>query len=142
VAVQTVTAISGRHLRNDNIDYRTGQWTTRTVTLPATAYNIQVGDSRYYPAPIRKEVAQHLIGVIGRQTIDGKRTLHLQGQVGSTVTQIWVEPRSYLAVRAVTAGTGIATASSPRLLFRWLPPTHANEAKTMLVRPKGFQHTG
>jgi hypothetical protein len=136
VVAQHVTSIAGGQGRTDTVLYPAKQWMTRTFAVPPTARDVGVTGSGYFPAQIREREKLHLISVIGRQTIKGKKTLRLRDQTGALGQEIWVEPTTYIAVKAVET-YGPTTKS---LAFDWLMPTRANQAKLKLVVPRGFEH--
>jgi hypothetical protein len=136
---ESVVSIEGRRLRLDRVFYPDREWTTSTRTIPATAHGIVIPGSEFFPSEIRKRIKKKLIGAVGRTTINGVRTVHLQGQVGAVIEHIWVKPVTYLAVRhRLTSADPTFRLPSNTQRFTWLRATRTNLNKLKLVVPSGF----
>ena len=140
VVGQSTVTITRNRIRTENVFYPAKQCVTRTATLPPSAHSLQIRHSAYFPAEVRKLVSTGRIGLVGRPTIAGRKTLQLQGQTGPQLLQIWVEPKTYLVVQVVVRWIGRGVIE--KLMFDWLPRTPANQAKLKLIVPPGFQHVG
>lgn len=79
--------------------------------------------------------------VAGAQRVGGVRALELKPAGKGTVTTVfWVDPATYLPVRAVTTISPPTTARVTTMTddFRWLRPTPANLADLDVRIPAGF----
>jgi hypothetical protein len=79
--------------------------------------------------------------VAGTQRVDGVRALELKPAGKGTMTTVfWVDPATYLPVRAVTTISPPATVRVTTIAddFRWLRPTPANLADLDVRIPAGF----
>jgi hypothetical protein len=135
---QSAVSVRGSRIRTDTVVYPAKRWITRTASIPPTAHGLQIRHSAYFPAEVRKLVSTRRVGLVGTQAVAGRKTLKLQGQAGPQVLQIWVEPKTYLAVQLVVRWNGRGIIE--KLAFDWLPRTPTNQAKLKLVVPPGFQH--
>jgi hypothetical protein len=88
---------------------------------------------------LRTAVACGSLSVAGHQTVDGTDTIKLKSRPDSPIAEtIWVDPRTYLPVRAVV-GSGYSPAVQQTADFTWLPPTAQNLAKLAVPVPAGFR---
>jgi hypothetical protein len=86
-----------------------------------------------WPAFIRFELSCGAYVVHSRERVDGVDALELTGNRG--LVALWVDPRTYLPVRAV-----FDLGQHPvQTDFRWLPPTSANLAHLSLRVPPAFR---
>jgi hypothetical protein len=85
----------------------------------AALIHAELGCGRYTPA--------------GRQRVDGVDAIKITGRDGLAV--LWVDPATYLPVRALLA----FAQERPQTDFRWLPPAQASLALLNVPVPAGFQ---
>lgn len=86
-----------------------------------------------WPAFIRFELSCGAYLVHSRERVDGVDALKLTGNRG--LVALWIDPKTYLPVRAV-----FDLGQRPvRTDFRWLPPTSANLAHLSLQVPLAFR---
>lgn len=86
-----------------------------------------------WPAFIRFELSCGAYTATGRQRVDGVNAVKITGNRG--LVALWVDPKTYLPVRAV-----FRLGQQPvQTDFRWLPPTPANLAHLSLHVPPGFR---
>jgi hypothetical protein len=86
-----------------------------------------------WPALIRFELSCGAYLAHSVQRIDGVNSLKITGNGG--LAALWVDPKTYLPVRAVF-DLGRRPIQTD---FRWLPPTSANRAHLSLRVPPGFR---
>jgi hypothetical protein len=86
-----------------------------------------------WPAFIRFELSCGAYLGHSRERVDGVDALRLTGNRG--LVALWVDPRTYLPVRAVFD----LGQHSVQTAFRWLPPTSASLAHLSLQVPPGFR---
>jgi hypothetical protein len=86
-----------------------------------------------WPAFIRFELRCGEYTTDGRQRVDGVDAIKLTGDRGRAA--LWVDPKTYLPVRAIFAFARTPTQTD----FRWLRPTSANLAHLRLQVPPGFR---
>ncbi len=72
--------------------------------------------------------------VDGYQEADGIRAIRLAGTYTGTRTTLWIDPATYLPVRAVFTDRG----QQVRADFRWLSPTSASLAQLHVAIPAAF----
>jgi hypothetical protein len=100
------------------------------------------------PAVIRQELASRSFRLVGTETVNGQRLLHLRGAStlpplgprgwGYDTLDIWISSATYLPVSSVT-GLG---PYAPRVYstFKWLRPTRQNRAVFAPEIPSGFRN--
>ena len=78
---------------------------------------------------------------VGRQRVDGIETIELRSRPGSLASEtIWVNPRTYLPVRAaIRLALGHLPGRPQMANITWLPPTPQNLAKLTVPVPSGFR---
>ena len=92
-------------------------------------------------AEIRTALSCGQYVVAGTQRVDGVRALELKPATKGTLTTVfWVDPATYLPVRAVTTISPPTTVRVTTITddFRWLRPTPANLADLGVRIPAGF----
>jgi hypothetical protein len=129
-------------------------WMSTQHRLPFRSSHAE-NDAAVRAQSYRDKVANGIASVLGREVIDGRKTLHLQeiirppapqfpkgipvppgGRFPSFRNDAWVDPFTYLPVRtSFSAGSGGAVTDET-----WLPRTPANIGKTKIVIPPGFKH--
>jgi hypothetical protein len=122
--------------------YRSGTW-WRT-TYPVSAANQQAPTScggpdillgsGGWPAFLRHELSCGAFTKGSRQRIGGIDAIGLTGNGGQEM--FWVNPRTYLPVRAIFA---VAAGARSRTDFGWFTPTQARLAELRLPVPPGFR---
>jgi hypothetical protein len=86
-----------------------------------------------WPALIRFELSCGAYLMHSRERVDGVDALKLTGNRG--LAALWIDPKTYLPVRAV-----FDLGQHPiQTDFRWLPPTSANVTHLSLQVPPGFR---
>lgn len=100
-----------------------------------TASGVDVTD----PESMRAALKKGKLELLGEETIDGKRTLHLgvNGDGGSRF-EFWVDVESFLPVQS-TAKKGGDTSGGELSKWKWLPRTPENLDKLTLTAPPGFK---
>lgn len=100
------------------------------------------------PAVIRRELAGGSFRLVGTETVNGQKLLHLRGNTtlpplgprrwGDDTLDIWINNATYLPVSSVT-GLG---PHAPRMYstFKWLPPTRQNRGVFAPEIPPGFRN--
>jgi hypothetical protein len=86
-----------------------------------------------WPAFIREELSCGEYMTADRQLVDGIDAIKITGNKG--LDTLWVNPATYLPVRAIFTFGRLRTETS----FRWLPPTRANLARLSVRVPPGFR---
>jgi hypothetical protein len=113
----------------------------------------------HWPAFIQATLACGAATVTGHVRINGEDTLRITGSPVRARPQgkevkwlpdrwtLYVDPRTYLPVRISSSSPNpvFGRAGASHLLtsvtdVRWLPPTAANIAKTLVTIPPGFRH--
>ena len=118
--------------------YRDATWWRATIGAPPAPSapprcggpGVDIG-SGGWTAFIRYELGCGGYTADGRQRVDGIDAIKLTGGRGSA---LWVNPATYLPVRAVIAGRQPIQTD-----FRWLSPTPANLAQLNVPIPAGFR---
>jgi hypothetical protein len=78
---------------------------------------------------------------VGRQRVNGIEAIELTSRSGSPISEtIWVDPDTYLPVRAVIRSAGSFPVTQETADITWLPPTSQNLAKLAVPIPAGFRH--
>jgi hypothetical protein len=102
---------------------------TSVGSLPAT-----VADA------LRTAVSCGSLTVSGHQTVDGTDTIKLTSRPGSLISEtIWVDPSTYLPVRAAVRSAAGYSPVQQTADFTWLQPTAQNQAKLTVPVPGGFR---
>ena len=77
---------------------------------------------------------------VGRQRVNGIEAIELTSRPGSPISEtIWVDPDTYLPVRAVIRSAGGFPVTQETADITWLPPTSQNLAKLAVPIPAGFR---
>ncbi len=133
------------------VDYGSRTWSRWTVRAhlaprlprgPCSAYlPAPVGEQINWPARIREALRCAAYRATGRQWIDGIHTIRIAtarppGGVGQI---FWVDPATYLPVRAVWAWPSGKPTTVLSGDFRWLAPTKARLAALRVSVPAGFR---
>jgi hypothetical protein len=123
------------------IDYDARTWSVGHLTdRPEPASNVDVTDAD----SVRKAITSGTVSLVGKETLDGRDTLHLRvfGPDHSYRIDMWVESTSYLPVREAAAkSTGpdeFPESATVTTTYTWLPRTEENLAKLTLTPPPGF----
>jgi hypothetical protein len=129
-------------LTSTAVFYRSGTWWRGTIG-PATAGNgpapvrcvpgIQIGPGGW-PAFLSHALSCGEYTKGGHRRIGGIDAIELTGGGGGTV--IWVNPQTYLPVRATLSIPGGARIQTD---FDWLAPTRARLAQLRVLVPPGFR---
>jgi len=127
------------------VDYDLRKWSTGRMTDkhgPSPIPDITDANS------IRAAVANGTLQLVGKETVDGLDTLHLQliGPQRMYRIDMWVDVKTYLPVQeiAVKSGGGTGEAEFPAAhavtaKYDWLPRTEENLARLVLTAPPGFE---
>jgi len=122
--------------------YRSGTWWRAThpgsaangqAPTPCGGSDILVGPGGW-PAFLRHELSCGAFTKGGRQRIGGIDAIELTGNGGREM--FWVNPQTYLPVRAIVA---ISAGARFRTDFGWFTPTQARLAELNLRVPPGFR---
>jgi len=105
---------------------------TQATVPPTCGKGVDLGAGGW-PAFIRFELSCGAYLMHGRERVDGVDALKLTGNRG--LVALWIDPKTYLPVRAVF-DLGQRPVQTD---FRWLPPTPANLAHLSLQVPPGFR---
>ena len=122
---------------------------TRVVLFPVSLTWGGLGARIPSASAIRRELANGSFRLVGTQTVQGQRLLHLRGSGvlpqlkplnhpgwGYQTIDTWINARTYLPVSSVTGEGPYA----PRMhsIFTWLPATPQNRAVLSPEIPPGF----
>jgi hypothetical protein len=155
----SLSTIADGKLTAQSVDYQKRTWRTITGTVPTSS---AAAGSPGYAEQIREQVSSGVYVLLGTDSINGKKVLHLRKPIGppelsmravspSGVTMpaparahfpnelhMWVDPSTYLPVRSeLTSPSGVRL----EVDYDWLPRTPENLGKLELVVPPGFNHT-
>jgi hypothetical protein len=140
--VRTTTAAGGRAATTIAVNYRDATWWRATSQAPPAASapaprgcggpGVDLGPGGW-PSFIRHQLSCGGYTAVGRQRVDGISAIKLTEGNGRNV--LWVDPATYLPVRAVFAGRQ----QQIRTDFRWLSPAPARLAELSLPVPAGYR---
>jgi hypothetical protein len=113
-------------------------WWRATGGIPALAkpapaacgHDVALGAGGW-PAFIRNQLRCGAYTVAGRQLVDGVDAIKIDGDGQAGLRTLWVDPRTYLPVRVVSAGL--------QTDFQWLKPTPAQLAQLKLTVPRDYR---
>ncbi len=130
---------TGRTERGVSIDYLTRTWWV-SWSPDDDAPAVPGGLLPATTAQLRDELAAGTLTVTGHQWIGGTDTLRVLLTGHSSALdgrlEMWLDPASYLPVRAALAGPGPVAGFHEEL--SWLPATAANRARLTVSPPPGF----
>ncbi len=141
VDVRSTIAAGGR-ATTVAVNYRDATWWRATSQgPPATPAPAQLGCGSHgmdlgpggWPSFIRHQLSCGGYTASGRQRVNGISAIKLTEGKGRDV--LWVDPATYLPVRALIAGRQQQVQTD----FRWLPPAPARLAQLSLPVPAGFR---
>lgn len=133
-----------------HIDYQARTWSK-------TTYSFGSASSSPGPAPLpvtpkqsaarlRAQVAAGQMTVVGPETVDGRKSIHLKEVTDQGELDMWVDPATYLPIREISAPPGVPLTSSQAIRddYRWLPDTPANLRLVTAAAaiPPGFTEIG
>lgn len=95
--------------------------------------SLNSGAGNGWPAFIRSQLSCGEYALDGRQRIDGIDAIKITGNKG--LDTLWVDPATYLPVRAILSLGRVQTQAD----FRWLAPTPAHLTKLHVSVPAGFR---
>jgi hypothetical protein len=130
-AAASITTVTGERIA---VDYASRTWAD-VKGVPLTPQG--AGPT---PETIRAYIAAGQYRVVGRVELDGRPAIELVRTYtgGKDRDQrLWVDPGTYLPLRAVTTQTGVRVQAD----YEFLPPTEANLANLRPVIPPGFTQT-
>jgi hypothetical protein len=139
IAEWTATARSARPV-SVTVNYRLRNWWRSAPqaapappgTLSCGGRDVLIG-SGGWAAFIRTELGCGGFVTDGRQRVDGVDAIKITG--GQRISVLWVDPVTYLPVRALLA----LAQARPQTDFRWLSPTPARLAGLKVTVPIGFR---
>jgi hypothetical protein len=144
---QSVSPPGNGESRGFAVDYTNGTWSSMTLywvgrqgptslgcTAPAEDPLLIIG-SGGWSAVIRAALNCGVYRADGYQEADGVRAIRLNDTYTGTNTTLWIDPATYLPVRAVFTDRG----QQVRADFRWLSPTSASLAQLHVAIPAGFR---
>ena len=89
---------------------------------------------------LRTAISCGILGVAGRQRVDGIEAIELTSRPDSPISEtIWVTPGTYLPVRVVLRSAAGMPVLQQTADITWLPPTAQNMAKLTVPVPAGFR---
>jgi hypothetical protein len=139
---QSAVSYLGQTLRQERVEYGTGEWRTITMSLPPKAHagGVEFADAASYRAQQRDKIKIGYWSVVGHERLGGKQTLHLRTASNVlAVVDLWVEASTYRPVRQVETFHLSGKVSRNTTRFDWLPATPANRALTRLHAPPRFR---
>lgn len=115
------------------INYRARTWSRTvypfgSVTSRRRAAAARSGSATQLADQLRAAVRAGKVTLVGRDTVDGQRAIHLTQRSARGLLSMWVSPATYLPIRVVGTAPGVS-ADSPKAIrddYRWLPATPAN----------------
>jgi hypothetical protein len=123
------------------IDYGNRTW-TKTVYPFGSATNgrraaaAASSTPRQLATQLKAQVKAGQVTLVGWDTVDGQRAIHLVERSDKGDINLWVDPDSYLPIREIDTAPGVSQ-TSPQAIrddYRWLPAIQAN---LRLLTPAG-----
>lgn len=132
---EKITTDTGGARVSVGVSYRDGTW-WRTAAGPPPprcgGRSVAIGPGGW-PALVRAELGCGRYTADGRQRVDGIDAIKIAGRNGLAV--LWVDPATYLPVRALLA----FAQERPQTDFRWLSPAQASLALLNVLVPASFR---
>jgi hypothetical protein len=122
------------------IDYGKRTWSKTTYSFGSTSNGRRPGPqpvtALQQAAQLRAEVKAGQATLVGRDTVDAQRALHLTEHLSNGQVDLWVSPGTYLPIREIGTAPGMSPTSDQAIRddYRWLPSTPAN---LRLLTPAG-----
>jgi hypothetical protein len=122
------------------IDYGKRTWSKTTYSFGSASDGRRAGPqpvtALQQAAQLRAEVKAGRTTLVGRDTVDGQRALHLREGLANGQINLWVSPDTYLPIREIDTAPGVSQTSDQAIRddYRWLPSTAAN---LRLLTPAG-----
>jgi hypothetical protein len=122
------------------IDYGKRTWSKTTYSFGSASNGRRSGPqpvtALQQAAQLRAEVKAGQARLVGRDTVDGQRALHLTEGLANGQINLWVNPGTYLPIREIDTAPGASQTSDQAIRddYRWLPSTPAN---LRLLTPAG-----
>jgi hypothetical protein len=122
------------------IDYAKQTWSKTTYSFGSATDGRRPGPqpttALQMAAQLRAEVKAGQATLVGQETVDGQRAIHLREGLANGQINLWVDPGTYLPIREIDTAPGMSQTSGQAIRddYRWLPSTQAN---LRLLTPAG-----
>jgi hypothetical protein len=122
------------------IDYGKRTWSKTTYSFGSASNGRRPGPQPATPlqqaGQLRAKVKAGQVSLVGRDTVDGQRAIHLVERLANGQINLWVSPDTYLPIREIDTAPGVPQTSDQAIRddYRWLPSTPAN---LRLLTPAG-----